>query len=152
MFPGASRMSDGEDLLDKADALIRRRIFVAGPIGEKTSSIETADATIDDVPILTQIVTEPVAPRSEILDPAPPDRIDALAREMLFDRLPVQRQSVADQVSAWLDAELPQIVMRVMDSVTDQMIAHVTAEVQSVLLPRLQAALESEDASKKERG
>ncbi|WIM05505.1 MAG: hypothetical protein OHM77_12605 [Candidatus Nitricoxidivorans perseverans] len=127
-------MSDGDDLLDKADALIRRH---------RTSIAGAGGGDGDDIPLLTHVVADPPAlgAARELLS----DRIESLAREPLFDRLPAQRQSLADELVAWLDTELPQVVMRVMDGVTDHMVAQVTAEARSALLPRLQAALEAEE-------
>lgn len=106
-------MSDADDLLDRADALIRRqRMSVAGAVGGE----------VDDIPLLTQVVAGAVLPDMES-----------------------RRQAMADELAAWLDTELPQVVMRVMDGVTDHMVAQVTAEARSALLPRLQAALEAEE-------
>lgn len=100
----------------------------------------------DDVPILTQVVAGTLLPEADKApQPIPPDRVEARARELLFDRLPVQRQALADEMAAWLDAELPRIVQRVMEDVTGQLVAQVTAEARSTLLPHLQAALEAEE-------
>lgn len=144
-------MSEGDDLLDKADALIhRRRIFIVGAGGGIVPSDEPDrpdlpdEAETDDVPVLTQVVTGAAVPETGNSQAIPPDRVESLARELLFDRLPAQRQALADELAAWLDAELPQVVMRVMDGITDHMVAQVTAEARSALLPRLQAALEAE--------
>jgi hypothetical protein len=107
----------------------------------------------DDLPVLTEVVdgSADLLVAGMPSDSAPPilapERIDALAREMLFERLPVQRQALADELTSWLDGELPQVIMRVLDGITDQLVAQVTAEARAALLPRLQAALEAEPAS-----
>lgn len=130
-------MAADDDLIVRADSLMRRRTFVAG--GVRTTSM----AEGDDLPVLTEIVTGPlVAPASE--QAIPPERIEAMARELLFERLPLQRQALAEELTAWLDAELPQVVMRVLDGVTDLIVAQVTQEARAALLPRLQAALEAD--------
>ncbi|MDP2811052.1 MAG: hypothetical protein Q8O34_12960 [Rhodocyclaceae bacterium] len=146
-------MTDGDDLLDKADALIRRRrIFIAGAGGAASENTPaepgqgpSSAAEADDVPVLTRVVTDAVISGTENPQTIPPDRIEALARELLFDRLPAQREALADELAAWLDTDLSQVVLRVMDGITDQMVAQVTAEARSILLPRLQAALEAEE-------
>lgn len=140
-------MADGDELLDKADALMRRRrVFLAGGASSVVES-DTAAADIDDLPVLTEVVAGlAVAEDSAPVPAIPPDRIESLARELLFERLPAQRQALADELAAWLDAELPPIVLRVLDGVTDHLVAQVTAEARAALLPRLQAALEAEPA------
>jgi hypothetical protein len=110
------------DLLRKADALIRRtRVFVAG------SSSPTAEpsAPDEDLPVLTDIVTEHEA----ALATAPPhmqQHLDALREEL----------------SRWLDQELPNAVLRVTDGLADQLIGELTHQAEKELLPRLIARLD----------
>ena len=75
-----------------------------------------------------------------------------MARELLFDRLPRQRQALAEELSAWLDDELPQIVLRVLDGVTDQLIEQVTAEARAALLPKLQMVIEDQSQPPRDAG
>ncbi len=111
-----------EDLLRKADALIRRsRIFVAG------SSAPTASATPpdDDLPTLTDIVSAEEA----ALATAPPhmqQHLDALREEL----------------SLWLIQELPQAVLKVTDGLADQLMGELTHQAEKNLLPRLIARLD----------
>lgn len=133
-------MADHDDILHQADRLMKRhRVFVAA--GAKAPEPEAAAADSEELPVLTEVVEENPAAVPPVLAP---DRIEALARELLFDRLPVQRQAIADELAAWLDGELPQVVMRVLDGLTDQLVAQVTLEARAALLPRLQAAIEAE--------
>lgn len=128
-------MAADDDLIVKVDSLMRRRVFVAG--GAQV-------AEVDDLPVLTEIVTAPfVAPAGE--RPVSSERIEALVRERLFERLPDQRQALAEELGTWLDRELPQVVMRVLDGLTDLMVAQVTEEARAALLPRLQTVLEIEN-------
>jgi hypothetical protein len=140
-------MNHGDDVLQQANQLMRRhRSFVAG--GALPTEPPPTDR--DDLPVLTEVVESADMP---LLDsPGPesppavaPERIEALAREMLFERLPVQRQALAEELAAWLDSELPQVIMRVLDGVTDQLVARIADESRAALLPRLQAALEEEE-------
>ena len=110
------------DLLRKADALIRRtRVYVAG---SPTLTDEPAAAD-DDLPVLTDIVTEHEA----ALATAPPhlqQHLDALREEL----------------SRWLDQELPQAVLKVTDGLADQLMGELTHQAETKLLPRLIARLD----------
>lgn len=121
------------EVLRKADALIRRtRVFVAGSSTLPTQT-ESAD---DDLPILTDIVTEHEA----ALATAPPhmqQHLDALREEL----------------SRWLDQELPQAVLKVTDGLADQLMGELTHQAERNLLPRLIARLDGtadQTATKKE--
>lgn len=116
-------MSDEPDVLQKADALMRRhRVFVAG----------AAEAT-DDVPVLTEVV-DPAN-----LTPTP-------GAETPVDLVQL-RNALAFELDSWLDEELPKHVMRVLDGVTDQMIGRLSQQARLELLPRLQARAEAAKAA-----
>jgi len=146
---------DGDSILQKANNLMQRhRVFVAGAFRHTAAS--EAKAENDDLPVLTEVVTgitdesaTPQAIEQAIADSRQiaPERVEALARELLFERLPTQRQALADELVSWLDHELPLVVMRVLDGITDQLVIQVTAEARAALLPRLQAALDTESQS-----
>lgn len=138
-------MDESERVIAQADNLMRRHGLVATPPAG-------GDTDDDGLPVLTDIVApvaaisppDPALPESPAAPILPPDRVDALAREMLFDRLPRQRQALAQELAVWLDDELPQVVLRVLDSITDQLIEQVTAEARAILLPRLQMVIEEQ--------
>lgn len=113
---------DTADLLRKADALIRRtRVFVAG---SSAPTIQPAPAD-DDLPILTDVVTEHEA----ALATAPPhmqQHLDALREEL----------------SRWLEQELPDAVLKVTDGLADQLMGELTDQAEKNLLPRLIARLD----------
>lgn len=115
------------DLLRKADALITRanRKFVAG------SSVQVAPAPIpdDDLPILTDIVTEHQA----ALATAPPHMQQHLA-------------ALREELSRWLDQELPHAVLKVTDGLADQLMGELTHQAEKKLLPRLVARLDGTPA------
>ena len=117
------------DLLRKADALIRRtRVFVAASSGPAPE----ATAPEDDLPVLTDIVTEHEA----ALATAPPhmqQHLDALREEL----------------SRWLDQELPHAVLKVTDGLADQLMGELTEQAEKNLLPRLIARLEGAAAESK---
>ena len=149
-------MATDDSLIDQANKLMRRRVFVASgaqppapPPPEPSPPIEPPAAEIDDLPVLTEVfVPEPQLPPVEVPPPEPvipQETIDARAKELLQAQLPFQRQAVAHELAAWLDTELPQVVLRVLDGVTDQIVGQVTAEARAALLPRLQDALETDN-------
>jgi hypothetical protein len=113
---------DTEDLLRKADALIRRnRVYVAGSSSPATKPTPPDD----DLPVLTDIVTEHEA----ALATAPPhmqQHLDALREEL----------------SRWLDQELPHAVLKVTDGLADQLMGELTHQAEKNLLPRLIARLD----------
>lgn len=115
------------DLLRKADALIRRtRVFVAGSPSSAAAPATPAD---DDLPVLTDIVTE----HDAALATAPPhmqQHLDALREEL----------------SRWLDQELPQAVLKVTDGLADQLMGELTHQAEKNLLPRLIARLDGSAA------
>lgn len=118
-----SEVSDEDDLLDKADALMRKhRVFVAGA-GD-------ADTANDDVPLLTEVVSAEALMPSAVPAPAAAD-------------LKPLRDALAVELEAWLDQELPQHVLRVLDGISDQLILQLSLKARAELLPRLQQALES---------
>ncbi len=113
---------DTEDVLRKPDALIRRtRVFVAGASPVPAS----APPAEDDLPVLTDVVTE----REAALATAPPHmqwHLDALREEL----------------SRWLEQELPQAVLKVTDGLADQLMGELTEQAEKKLLPRLIARLD----------
>lgn len=121
---------DTADLLRQADALIRRnRTYVAGSAPVATH----APPPEDDLPVLTDIVTEQEA----ALATAPPhmqQHLDALREEL----------------SRWLEQELPQAVLKVTDGLADQLMGELTHQAEKKLLPRLIARLDGTAAESRD--
>lgn len=111
-----------DSLLLKADALIRRnRTYVAGT----PAAVAPPHSADDDLPVLTEIVTAQEA----ALATAPPHlqrHLDALREEL----------------SRWLDQELPHAVLKVTDGLADQLMGELTHQAETKLLPRLIARLD----------
>ncbi|KAF0167070.1 MAG: hypothetical protein FD157_232 [Rhodocyclaceae bacterium] len=113
---------DTSDLLRKADALIRRtRVFVAA----SSEPTPEAAAPEEDLPVLTDIVTEHEA----ALATAPP-------------HMQLHLDALREELSRWLDQELPHAVLRVTDGLADQLMGELTEQAEKNLLPRLIARLE----------
>lgn len=133
-------MADNEDILQKADTLMRRhRVFVAG--GEPLPPAE-GSGPIEDIPVLTEVVE---APATSLAIPVglDPEAVEDFVNERLAALLPARREMLTRELEGWLDEQLPQIVMRLFDGITDQLVAQVSRQARSALLPRLQAALEA---------
>jgi len=117
---------DTADLLRQADALIRRnRTYVAG----SSQAAAHVPPPEDDLPVLTDIVSEQEA----ALATAPPhmqQHLDALREEL----------------SRWLEQELPHAVLKVTDGLADQLVGELTDQAEKKLLPRLIARLDGTDA------
>lgn len=106
---------DDDPLLHKVDAFINR----LRPPAE------------DDVPVLTDVVDHPLA--APIPHAAPAMNVSALSSAI--------QATVAREIDNWLDLNLPDIVLRVLDGVADQLILQVGDQARKELLPALQAAL-----------
>lgn len=111
-----------EDVLRKADELIRRtRVFVAGSLPD-AAPIASPEA---DLPVLTDIVTEQEA----ALATAPPHMQQHL-------------NALREELSRWLEQELPHAVLKVTDGLADQLMGELTNQAEKNLLPRLIARLD----------
>lgn len=110
------------EILLKADALIRRsRTYVAGT--QATQQVPAAAE--DDLPVLTEVVSE----HDIAFATAPPhmqQHLDALR----------------DELSRWLEQELPHAVLKVTDGLADQLMGELTHQAERNLLPRLMARLD----------
>lgn len=120
------------DVLGKADEFIRRRRAQLG--GAALEAPLPATAAEDDIPTLTEIVDNASLP----VNPAAPE---AAAQKSGRDI----NVEVARELEAWLDENLPQVVVHVMDGITDKLIQQVHDSARADLLPRLRRALR-EDA------
>jgi hypothetical protein len=129
-------MSD--DVIDKADSLMRRHRPM--PVGDAAATAPKP-AEADDLPVLTEVV----ASADEPALPPPVRDIEELLRERLAAALPQQRELLRRELAAWLDEQLPQIVMRILDGVTDQLVAQINTQARMTLLPKLQAVLGAEN-------
>jgi hypothetical protein len=52
------------------------------------------------------------------------------------------KSALAFELETWLDQELPQHVLRVLDGITDQLIIQLSLKARAELLPRLQAGID----------
>ena len=130
-------MSDDDTLLDQADALMHRhRVFVAGASTAEESPESTAERADeeDELPLLTDIVAAA----------APGQAIAAAGDETGIERrLSECRDALVLELEKWLDEQLPQLVMRAMDGITDHLVGQITLRARNELLPRLTAVLQA---------
>jgi hypothetical protein len=134
--PDIETMSD--DVIDKADSLMRRHR--PSPVGDAAATA-AKPAEVDDLPVLTEIVASADEPALSL----PVRDIEELLRERLVAALPQQRELLRRELAAWLDEQLPQLVTRILDGVTDQLVAQINTQARMTLLPKLQAVLEAEN-------
>lgn len=115
---------DDDPLLHRADAFMSR----LRPPAE------------DDVPVLTEVVeldsthADTLPPPAAVATLALPG-IDPQALEAAI------HAAVARALDNWLDLTLPDVVLRVLDGLADQMILQVSDQARKDLLPWLQASL-----------
>lgn len=116
------RDMDG-DVIDQADALMRRyRSFVARPAGD-AESVPSADAVAEaEIPVLTDIVAA-----------------DAIAPNDLPALLDALRDELDEELSAWLIEVLPAAVA----NASQQILAELDAKARNTLLPRLRGIVEA---------
>ncbi|HUY03759.1 MAG TPA: hypothetical protein VMV33_10765 [Rhodocyclaceae bacterium] len=123
-------MSDDDSLLDQADALMRRhRVYVAGAASTAPEPALVDES--DDLPLLTDIVA------------AEPPTETAGADIDLERRLAEHHAALVLELETWLDEQLPQLVIRAMDGITDHLVTQITRRAQEQLLPRLDVMLKS---------
>lgn len=116
------------DVLSKVDDFMhRRRARMADPLPMSSPQIEP----VDDIPLLTEVVTNENKPALAI--PA-----EAGATKSLRDI----DADIARELDIWLDENLPQVVMYVMDGITDKLIRQIHESVREDMLPRLRRALD----------
>lgn len=125
-------MPDERDVIDQADALMRRhRSFVARP-SDAASREQARDEPVDiDLPVLTEIVADDdITPRDirAVLD-ALGDEIDA-------------------ELSSWLVEVLPAAVA----NASQQILAELDAKARNTLLPRLREILDREREQARQQG
>ncbi|CAG4885301.1 conserved protein of unknown function [Georgfuchsia toluolica] len=106
------------DVLGKVDEFMKRRRAQAGSMAV---DIPLHAEPVDDIPMLTEVVGETG------LQAKPPH--DDLNRD------------IAHALDAWLDKNLPQAVVRVMDGITDNLILQIQQSADKDLLPRLKQVL-----------
>ena len=121
-------MAEKDDLLQKADALMQRhRVFVAGATAGQPDG---KAAQADDVPVLTEVISPDAL--TETLAATPPS-VD----------LGELRNALAFQLETWLDEELPDHILRMLDGMSDQLIVQLSLKARAELLPRLQKVLDA---------
>lgn len=81
------------------------------------------DAIADGLPLLTEIVTPP--------RPLPPFLKQALINE------------IHKELTHWLEEELPDAVLKITDSIADQLMRELTDQAEKQLLPNLLARLDN---------
>ena len=119
-------MSEPDDVLGKADALMRRhRSFVAG--GKPVAADE------DDIPVLTDEVE---------LDEAEAAAAAAVEQRLqeIVNRL---EPEIARRVQEWLAAELPHIVARELGALGPRLIQSAHQSLEQALMPELSRLLHS---------
>lgn len=134
------------DLLDKADALLRRHRGSEFEAGFDNAEVSVPLEDEDDLPILTDIVDDfdigaPVL--TEVADAAPAavaapvEAPPAIDPARIAERLVEIDTEISREVEAWLANELPQILSREFDALVDKVRSETLAHLRATLLPTL---------------
>lgn len=122
---------DGEHLLAKADALMRRHGHFAAP------------AEPDDLPVLTDVVDYPGEEAPP--DDSPPDITPVVlpnARDDQTARIVDLEAAITRSIDAWVSTELPQIMSREFDAFAERLREAAREHMRTTLLPTLTAQIE----------
>lgn len=150
-----AELERADDLLDKADALLRRHRGNDAESAPETSPGNNTDVVMaledeDDLPILTDIVedyepavhaapdtTPPLAPAAAPGVPAAPPSRPAFDRALVAERLVEIDTEISREVEAWLANEVPQILSRELDALVEKVRSETLAHLRATLLPTL---------------
>lgn len=105
------------DVLSKADEFIKRR---RAQIGSAVQS--------DNIPLLTDVVA----------DASQPTSLESVAVASHLDI----STDITRELDVWLDENLPQVLVHVMDGITDKLIQQVLDSAREDLLPRIKHMLQ----------
>lgn len=134
----------GEDVFGKADALMRRRAFIAG--GSRGTS-----APAEDVPVLTEVVDpeQAGAALAATLTGTPGSiELAERMRELLAPLPP----DIARAVEGWLAATLPRLVARRLDVIAEQVAEEVGAALRESLPLLIADLIRAAEARSRDRG
>ena len=140
-------------LLDQADALMRRRSFVVGTQQDDADAVDDPgdDSAAEDLPILTDVVTDQILAKESLTrgekactlaaGTLVTPEFERALRERVAQLLVERQVLLAQEIEAWLDEQMPQLVIRAMDGITDHLVALLANRAKDELLPRLEAIL-----------
>ena len=122
-------MSDQDDdtsrnLLSKADEFLRRRERIGTGLIVGQPRADTPNES-DDIPLLTDVVSQAAI---------------AVYFASAKSRNNIKAE-ISREMAAWLDENLPQVVVHALDGISDRLIAQIHENVRTDLLPRLERAI-----------
>lgn len=126
-----------DDILAKAEAFIQRRREQLGSIDQPPMP-----QWPDDIPVLTEVVDDGLPANDGTYFASPGISIEQLRNEM--------RTELARQLDIWLDENLPQVVVHLLDGIADTLIRQVHDSAREDLLPRLEQALHNKPLAAEE--
>lgn len=114
-----------------------------------SAEIDENNADGDDLPVLTEVVTdrvepyigestpiilEPLTPEPELLD-VPPTIAPEAATNLMAERLIALETAISRHIEDWMANELPQLLSRELDEFADRIRVKAVAHLRSTLLP-----------------
>ena len=125
-----------DEILGKADALLRRHKGADLPEPEEFVALDE-----DDLPVLTDIVDP--SELTGLPRPGPANTLAAApqrppsAANRLAEQLVSLDTDIAREVEAWVAAELPQLLSRELDRLSERLREETLAHLRATLLPAL---------------
>ncbi|KON80599.1 hypothetical protein PA01_02125 [Azoarcus sp. PA01] len=125
-----------DELLDKADALLRRHKGADLPEPDEFVALDD-----DELPVLTDIVDPSELEGLELAEPLPaaaaPEEPIPIAASELAEQLVSLDTAISREIENWFATELPQLLSRELDKLSDRLRVETLAHVRATLLPAL---------------
>lgn len=125
-----------DELLDKADALLRRHKGADLPEPDEFVSLDD-----DELPVLTDIVDPSELEGLELAEPVPAAAATAepipLRSTETAEQLASLDSAISREVENWFATELPQLLSRELDKLVDHLQREALAHLRATLLPAL---------------
>lgn len=125
-----------DELLDKADALLRRHKGADLPEPDEFVALDD-----DELPVLTDIVDPSELEGLELAEPrraaAAPAESALTGASELAEQLVSLDTAISREVETWFATELPQLLSRELDKLADRLRVETLAHLRATLLPAL---------------
>lgn len=127
-----------DEVLGKADALLRRHAPPPGPEPILPDALEFISLEDEDLPVLTEVVDPAELSQAP---PPPPPQTPPLPKTRPVSELAEQLISldteIARAVESWFATELPQLLERELDKLAHRLQEEAAAHLRATLLPTL---------------
>lgn len=138
---GDDELRAADEVLGKADALLRRHAPPPGPAPMPPDALEFIALEDEDLPVLTEVVdpdelaqAAPPEPAARAPSPPKPRPVSELAEQLIS-----LDTEIARAVESWFATELPQLLDRELQKLAHRLQEEAAAHLRATLLPTLSA-------------